>query len=95
MRNTTEEDDVVAVEDVVVAITVSVATEVVEERGQMMKRTMKREDKRANKIGVDEAVVVEEAVAQIVQMSNVTIAENMDTMQRTATLRRRWKKTRI
>ena len=53
---------------------------------------MKRKNKDANKIGVDEIEVVEEVVAQIVQMSSVTIVENMDTTQRIAMPRKRWKK---
>ncbi|KAA0054889.1 Retrovirus-related Pol polyprotein from transposon TNT 1-94 [Cucumis melo var. makuwa] len=57
--------------------------------------TMKRKNKGANKIGVDEDEVVEEAIAQIVKMSSVIIVENMNTAQRIAMSRRRWKKMRI
>ena len=44
---------------------------------------------------VDRVVIVEEVVVQIVQMLNVTIAENMDTMQRSVMMRRKWKKMKI
>lgn len=57
--------------------------------------TMKRKNKEANKIGVDEAEVMEEVIAQMVQMLSITTVENMDTMQRIALSRRRWKKIRI
>ncbi|KAA0052859.1 Retrovirus-related Pol polyprotein from transposon TNT 1-94 [Cucumis melo var. makuwa] len=45
---------------------------------------MKRKNKGANKIGVDEVEIVEEEIAQIVQLSSVTIVENMNTTQRIA-----------
>ncbi|XP_010534731.1 PREDICTED: uncharacterized protein LOC104810237 [Tarenaya hassleriana] len=51
----------------------------------------KREDKRTNRIGVDEDAVVEDMDDQVDQMS-VTTAENMDTMKKIVTSRRRWKK---
>jgi len=56
-----------------------VATEVV-----VMDTTMKKEHKQTNKIDVDEVVIVEEVVFQIVQMLNITTAENMDTPKRIA-----------
>jgi len=52
-----------------------------EERGQMNQQ---------NKTGVDEIVIV-----HIVQMLNVTIAINMDTMQRSVMPRKEWKKMQI
>lgn len=78
MHNTIKEVGVVAV---------SFAAKVV-----VVEITMKR-NKGANKNVVDEIEVVEEVVAQIVQMLSVTIVKNIDTTQRIAMPRRRWKKT--
>jgi len=54
----------------------------------IVETTMKRENKRISKTDMDEATIIEVVVVQIVQMSNVAIA-NMNTKQRIATLRRR------
>jgi len=53
---------------------------------------MEREDKRTSKTGVDEVVVVEDVIVLIIQMLNVTSVEEMDTMQRIAMPKRKWKK---
>jgi len=84
MGNTTKEED----EDVEVVVTV--VAEIV-----VVKTTMKREDKRISKTGVDEAALVEEVIVQIIQMLNVTISKSMDVMQKIAMPRRKWKKRQI
>jgi len=61
----------------------------------VVKTTMKREDKRISKTGVDEAALVEEVIVQIIQMLNVTISKSMDVMQKIAMPRRKWKKRQI
>jgi len=45
---------------------------------------MKRKDKRTSKIDVDEATIVEDVVALIIKILNVTIAKNMNIIQRIA-----------
>jgi len=84
MHNTTKEED----EDVEVVVTVVTGIVVV-------KTTIKREDKRISKTGVDEPVLVEEVIVQIIQMLNVAISKSMDVMQRIVIPRRKWKKRQI
>jgi len=57
--------------------------------------TIRKEDKRTNKIGVDEDAVMEEVIVLIVQMLNVTIVENMGITQGFVMPRRQWKKMKI
>jgi len=61
----------------------------------VVKTTIKREDKRISKTGVDEPVLVEEVIVQIIQMLNVAISKSMDVMQRIVIPRRKWKKRQI
>jgi len=82
MGNTTKDNDVEVAVMVVVEIN-AVAT------------TIRKEDKRTNKIGVDEDAVMEEVIVLIVQMLNVTIVENMGITQGFVMPRRQWKKMKI
>jgi len=82
MGNTTKDNDVEVAVMVVVEIN-AVAT------------TIRKEDKRTNKIGVDEDAVIEEVIVLIVQMLNVTIVENMGITQGFVMPRRQWKKMKI
>jgi len=50
----------------------------------VVETTMKRKDKRTSKIDVDEATIVEDVVALIIKILNVTIAKNMNIIQRIA-----------
>jgi len=81
MCNITKEENVDA------EVAILAATEDV-----VMKTTMKRGDKRTTQTRMDKTAIVEEVVVQIVQMLNVTTAKKMDTTQRIAMPRRKWKK---
>jgi len=64
-------------------------------KSMVMEKTIKREDKRTNKTGMDEGTVLDEVMVLSIQILNITILENMDITQRIDTLRRKRKKMQL
>jgi hypothetical protein len=78
------------IEDAAVEVVVSVAVEAAD-----MEKISKKMTNQPNRIGVvmDEAVV--KVADHTVQILNATIVASMDTLQKSAIPKRRWRKTRI